>query len=272
MAFFTDSEYRLLLAAIAREKEICKKVMKDSGDVAGIDLNREMSNIETKIHDLQYRKETAVSRDPMRTIAITDGMSEDCIIIMTDASNEEIDHWCQTYSMLLESGKTETPELFYELKKSRNVSIMYDSSIDNMNPMDVRETVCNADEVFDLSAYEGTLVVYDIDRETPVSIIGPFVRADWYRAGEGICGDYDPLDPDDVELLRFDIYYRENPFSDEWLEVEDASYCTQIPADTPEEILAKKLNVIYERYAAILESDPEQSVKKMGEELSWISL
>ena len=54
--------------------------------------------------------------------------------------------------------------------------------------------------------------------------------------------------------------------------MEDASYCTQDPADTDTGILEKLLRIIYKRYADVLEDDPTASVKKMGEELSWISV
>lgn len=50
--YFTDSEYRLLLAALAREKEVCKQVNKESDGV--LDLNEEMRSLEKKIIDVQY--------------------------------------------------------------------------------------------------------------------------------------------------------------------------------------------------------------------------
>ena len=115
-------------------------------------------------------------------------------------------------------------------------------------------------------------VFYEWDGETPVSIQGPLVRADWYDAGEGICGDYDPEDPDDIPLLRFDIYIKKDG---EWEPVEDASYCTRIPLDLVNEnrvALVEKLYVIYKAYEDVLSSDPDASVKKLGEYLSWISV
>lgn len=106
--------------------------------------------------------------------------------------------------------------------------------------------------------------------DTPVSICGPHVRVDWYNDGEGLSGDYDEDDPEDVNLLRFDVYYRTD-IDDEWTEVEDASYCTRMPADTKMDILIRSAKVLYKEYCNVLESDPEQSVKKLGERLSWIS-
>lgn len=117
------------------------------------------------------------------------------------------------------------------------------------------------------------IVLYDIDVETPVSIRGKVVRVDWYNAGEGICGDYNPSDPNDINLLRFDVYvYRYDEEADEWYwePVDDASYCTRVPADTNIDTLVNKLMVIYKEYDDVLSSDTYASVKKLGEYLSWI--
>ena len=106
------------------------------------------------------------------------------------------------------------------------------------------------------------------DDETPVSIENDVVRADWYDAGEGICGDYNPEDPDDIPLLRFDIYKKEG---EDWVEVDDASYCTRMPVKENLEILTRSLYIIFKEYNNVLEDDPDASVKKLGESLSWIS-
>ena len=49
---------------------------------------------------------------------------------------------------------------------------------------------------------------------------------------EGWEGDYDPTDPDDVPLLRFDVS-KWDKNCNEWSAVEDASYCTQLSVTTP---------------------------------------
>lgn len=105
------------------------------------------------------------------------------------------------------------------------------------------------------------------DPETPVSIENDLIRVDWYDAGEGFCGDYNPEDPEDVHLLRFDVYRKEG---DDWLEVEDASYCTRMPYASDQELLVYSLYIIFKRYYDVLKDDPYRSVKKLGEELSWI--
>ena len=110
-------------------------------------------------------------------------------------------------------------------------------------------------------------VLFDIDSATPISIQGPLIRADWYDAGEGVCGDYDPDNPDDIHLLRFDIYVKRNGT---WEVVDDASYCTTVSIDTDRDTLISKLYHIYREYENALSSDTEASVKKLGEHLSWI--
>lgn len=59
-------------------------------------------------------------------------------------------------------------------------------------------------------------------------------RIDWDELGEGFNGEYDPADPDDVELLRFTIYRNtyEHPRDATWVECEGGSWCTEIPVST----------------------------------------
>ena len=112
-------------------------------------------------------------------------------------------------------------------------------------------------------------IIKDMYEDTPLSIQGKKVRADWYRAGEGFCGDYNPNNPDDEELLRFDIYYREDENA-EWKEVEDASYCTFVSVDDDEETKEFHLIHIWKEYNDVLFHDTTASVKKLGERLSWV--
>jgi hypothetical protein len=88
-------------------------------------------------------------------------------------------------------------------------------------------------------------------------------RVEWVALGEGRSGDYDPSDPDDVELLRFDVLRREE--SGEWVAVDDGSYCTQMPADAPIEVLRAGLESI------AFWMPRRGSVKRAAERLSWIS-
>ena len=104
------------------------------------------------------------------------------------------------------------------------------------------------------------IAAYDLDVKVVIEDIG-----------EGLRGDYDPENPNDIPLLRFTVYLRNEKDQDAWDQVDDASYCTQLPADTPRDILRKAANHLLKEFSNILNSDRDQSVKKLGERLSWIS-
>ena len=76
------------------------------------------------------------------------------------------------------------------------------------------------------------------DSETPMSLMNSWLRVDWYNAGEGYSGDYNPNDQDDLNLLRFDVYVKRGG---KWEPVDDASYCTNMPASTPQALLERAL-------------------------------
>jgi hypothetical protein len=99
------------------------------------------------------------------------------------------------------------------------------------------------------------------------SIIRGNVRIDWVNLGEGYDGDYDPENPDDVNLLRFDVY-RNNGI--DWVEVEDGSYCTQVPAKsnhiTLRRILSSFMDYIYDDITSV------GKAKRKCEQLSWTDL
>lgn len=106
------------------------------------------------------------------------------------------------------------------------------------------------------------------------------IRVEWVELGEGLSGDYDPCDPDDVELLRFDVYQQasaeelaegyDSGFVDPatgitWVDPGDASYCTLVPVSaTPEQRLAL-LRLLHGRVG-----NPPR--KRLMEQASWISL
>ena len=52
--YFTDDEYRILLSALRREGEVCRKVDQDCGD--DHKLIRIMTSIKRKIRRIQYEK------------------------------------------------------------------------------------------------------------------------------------------------------------------------------------------------------------------------
>lgn len=88
--------------------------------------------------------------------------------------------------------------------------------------------------------------------------------AEWVDIGEGWDGNYNPSNPDDTPLLRFDTY-RKN--GDEWEPIDDGSYCTAMPVDTPDNILLRALELIVADLNAVVDLNPKRAL----EGLSWMS-
>lgn len=110
---------------------------------------------------------------------------------------------------------------------------------------------------------------YGNETDPVMEISDELIKAVWENLDEGWNGDYDPDDPEDCNLLRFTIYIKND--EGDWEQVDDASYCTTVPYDTPEEELRSKLETIFKEYRDVLnEYPPQVSVKKLGEGLSWI--
>lgn len=85
------------------------------------------------------------------------------------------------------------------------------------------------------------------------------VRVDIVYLGEGRDGDYDPDDPEDVGLVRFDAH----DLTGQGRSDQDASYCTSIPLETPGPVL----NSVCEFIAKKIVDEPHW--KRILEELSW---
>jgi len=98
---------------------------------------------------------------------------------------------------------------------------------------------------------------------------GKEVMVEWTNLGEGIEGDYNPDDPEDIALLRFDISVKAKDEED-WSGVDGGSYCTQVPVDTDPKILKDGLEMIMDE---IFEAGAEEhSIRRAGERMSWISV
>ena len=82
-------------------------------------------------------------------------------------------------------------------------------------------------------------------------------------------GDYNPDDPDDSKLIRFDVFIKDS--DGEWTAVDDASYCTTLQITLPMRDLERKITTVFKEYKNV-ETHIRQggSVKKLGETLSWI--
>ena len=92
------------------------------------------------------------------------------------------------------------------------------------------------------------------------------VRVDFVDLYEGLEGDYDPDDPNDIHLLRFDVYKMDDDAK--WVDVGDSSYCTQVPSGTSINKLYDILQIIMsEVYEPVCAGD---SIKRICERLSWI--
>lgn len=57
--FFEDNEYRILLEALRKEKELCKKI--DNEMTGKIKLLNIITSIEKKIHYIQYELENSIT-------------------------------------------------------------------------------------------------------------------------------------------------------------------------------------------------------------------
>lgn len=93
------------------------------------------------------------------------------------------------------------------------------------------------------------------------------MRASWVCLGEGASGDFDPEDPEDQELLRFDLEFLEDGDS-EFQEVPNGSCCTNVALPVSKAELENGLEYILN--ALPNPYDPEVSVKGICEELSWM--
>jgi hypothetical protein len=100
-----------------------------------------------------------------------------------------------------------------------------------------------------------------------MEIIKGRVRVEWVDLGEGLDGDYDPDDPNDVALLRFDVSWKN--LQGEWEAADDASYCTDVPTATPLPVQQRLLEILMDEVYEPLTD--RHSIKKLCERLSWIS-
>lgn len=105
--------------------------------------------------------------------------------------------------------------------------------------------------------------IIDVD-----TLIKDRVRVEWVELGEGWNGDYYPDDPNDEELLRFDVSWLDD--DGEWVDPGDASYCTRFPASATKEQREKGLEILMNNVYDPLMSG--YSIKKLCEGLSWIGL
>lgn len=106
------------------------------------------------------------------------------------------------------------------------------------------------------------------------------VKVEWTDIGEGLCGDYDPDDPTDEPLLRFDAWVKVTGTSmdeirglefsegDEWGYRENGSYCTMTNANTHGPVLVALAQLIADELADNLDNG---GWKSTGERMSFVN-
>lgn len=94
-------------------------------------------------------------------------------------------------------------------------------------------------------------------------------RVEWVRTGEGWSGEYDPSDPRDVELLRFDVQVL---LETGFVTILDASYCTQVPAATDDETRKKLAAVILAEVSTIVNFGLMRSLERNAGEWSSVEM
>ena len=146
-------------------------------------------------------------------------------------------------------------------KDDTDALIKYIKSVWNKVPIPTSgDTVDMSDELNE----EGEIYCYTEEmEENYMAQESGRLRVEWENLNEGLCGDYTGK-PDDINFLRFTVYVRSG---DSYEQVDDASYCTEMPADTEPEILLKALKLLLEEYS-VLQWNSDVSVKKIGERLS----
>lgn len=85
-----------------------------------------------------------------RKVLFTDGMSDDAMLIITDAPKESIEEWCYLYNESLENGGIIEPFVINNFKDKYYVKLLHDSELENGNE-DVE--IIGYDEVYDLAKY-----------------------------------------------------------------------------------------------------------------------
>lgn len=84
---------------------------------------------------------------------------------------------------------------------------------------------------------------------------------------EGWNGYYDPDDSGDEPLLRFDVD-RWDSHTNEYIEVDNASYCTALPATISSSMANAALVQLMSEFGDAVRSG--NSIKKCAERMSWI--
>ena len=108
--------------------------------------------------------------------------------------------------------------------------------------------------------------IFDYTTENLVRERGP-VRVAWVCLGEGYNGDYDPKNPEDELLLRFDVAVKDEDIGDF---VTTESRCTCFAANAPAKEAA--LDVLLDHFHHAYTSQPRHYMSSLADRLSYISV
>lgn len=84
-----------------------------------------------------------------RKVLFTSGMTEDFMIIITDATKEDIEKWCYHYNEEMENGENTYFDTL--IKKHYYVKVLADSVVENFDREDI--DIIGYDEAYDLFDY-----------------------------------------------------------------------------------------------------------------------
>ena len=96
---------------------------------------------------------------------------------------------------------------------------------------------------------------------------GP-VRVAWVCLGEGYNGEYDPKDPEDELLLRFDVAVKDEDIGS-FVTIE--SRCTCFAANAPIKDKEAALDVLLDHFHHAYTSEPRHCMSSLADKLSYIS-
>ena len=96
---------------------------------------------------------------------------------------------------------------------------------------------------------------------------GP-VRVAWVCLGEGYNGDYDPRNPEDELLLRFDVAVKNKDIGS-FVTVE--SRCTCFAENATGKDKEAALDILLDRFYHAYTADPRHCMGTLADELSYIS-
>ena len=96
---------------------------------------------------------------------------------------------------------------------------------------------------------------------------GP-VQVAWVCLGEGYNGDYDPKNPEDELLLRFDVAVKSED-TGSFVTVE--SRCTCFAEKAPTKDKEAALGILLDRFYHAYTADPRHCMGALADELSYIS-